>query len=144
MSTKSNSIDWIRHLSPLKSLFGSYAELIEILNNSASLIQPSIEFTGLERNFTQAIIVSALHRSIRKNNKEVGRSANMNKSINIDYGSVLIRVDYREYINPDHILLMDFRVEFNLKGSEPVKFSDFKEALISVLTVGLNLKILNE
>ncbi len=144
VSTKSNSIDWIRHLSPLKSLFGSYAELIEILNNSASLIQPSIEFTGLERNFTQAIIVSALHRSIRKNNKEVGRSANMNKSINIDYGSVLIRVDYREYINPDHILLMDFRVEFNLKGSEPVKFSDFKEALISVLTVGLNLKILNE
>lgn len=143
-SVKSDIIDWIRHLSPIKSLFGSYAELIETLENSTNFNQPSIEITEIEKNFTPAIIVSALHRSIRKNSKEDGRSVHINKSITIDFRSTSTQINFREYVNPDHILLMDFRVDFTLKDSNPIKFSDFKEAIISVLAVGLNLKILNE
>lgn len=139
MHVKYELLDWLRHLSPLKSLYGNYSHLIEIIASSSKYSQSSIEYSDLEKYFKPAIMIYALDRSIRQNAEQ-----GLFKEHKMDFSSFTTLIRYTESFNQGYVTLLDFDMTLDKKNSSTIKFSDAKEVMISLLNVGLNLGILNE
>jgi len=135
MEVSFDEVNWIRHLSPLKCLFGSYQELITVLNQD-SFEQTSIETKGITDKLKNSFIVSAIANSIKDLNTP---------SVSISLGDFKYSLHFQAS-SPSRGAkrLCNFYFNQNARNQTVINFHHLKCVLISVLRIGLDLKILNE
>ena len=88
IKVQKDELEWITHLSPLKSLYGEYEKLMSLIHQAADYnndIQMTIDDTL--KYFKKTIVASALYQTIRLKYQEQSRRIN-------DYNSIKRRLQY--------------------------------------------------